>query len=65
MPKLDPTIPIQVQFSSAAFFHLAVAVDPTSRQVIDADAGERARTTRARFKRIVMFVIKVESADHV
>ena len=58
MPKLDPTSPVQVQFSSAAFVHLAVAVVPTLRQVIDADAGERAKTTKASLKMIVMFAMR-------
>lgn len=61
MPKLDPTIPVQVQFLSAAFVHLAVAAVPTFRHVIDADAGETARTARAVTKRMTMFAVELGS----
>lgn len=60
MPKFDPTIPVQVQFWSAAFVHLAVAAAPTFRHVIDADAGEIAKTARAMLERISMFAAELE-----
>lgn len=63
MPKLDPTIPDQEQFSSAAFVHLAVAVAPTFRHAIDADAGETVRTARAMVKMITMLARELGSAD--
>lgn len=59
MPKLEPTIPVQVQFLSAAFVHLAVAAVPTFRQVIDADTGETARIARAVPKKITMFAVEL------
>lgn len=65
MPKLEPTIPVQVQFLSEAFVHLAVAVAPTFRQVIDANDGETARTASAVIERIVMFTVEFGSADDV
>jgi hypothetical protein len=33
VPKLLPTIPVHLQVLPAAFFHVAVAVEPTSRHV--------------------------------
>ena len=63
MPKLEPTTPVQVQFSSAAFVHLAVAVAPTFRHVIDAYAGEAARTARATVEGTIMFAVDLGSAD--
>ena len=54
-PKFEPTTPVHVQLSSAAFVHLAVAVAPTFRHVIDAAAGEAARSVRATVKGIIMF----------
>ena len=65
MPKLEPTIPVQVQFLSEAFVHLAVAVAPTFRHVIDANAGETARTARAVVERMIMFTVELGSADDV
>ena len=62
MPKLDPTTPVQVQLSSAAFVHLAVAVAPTLRQVIDADAGDKTRTARETVKRANMIIVELGSA---
>ena len=62
MPKLDPTTPIQVQFSSAAFVHLAVAVAPTLRHVIDADAGDKIRTARETIRRANMITVELGSA---
>ena len=62
MPKLDPTTPVQVQFSSAAFVHLAVAVAPTFRHVIDADAGDKTRTARVMVKRANMITVELGSA---
>lgn len=56
-PKLDPTVPVQVQFSSAAFVHLAVAVAPTLRHVIDADAGDKTRTARVMDKKTYIFAV--------
>ena len=55
-PKLEPTIPVQMQFSSAAFVHLAVATVPISRHVIDADVGKAARTATAFTKRMMTMV---------
>ena len=65
IPKLDPTIPIQVQFSSAAFVHLAVAVAPTLRHVIDADAGDSTRNARVTVKRANMIIAELGSAYDV
>ena len=62
MPKLDPTIPVQVQLSSAAFVHLAVAVAPTLRQVIDADAGDKTRTARVTVRRANIVTVELGSA---
>lgn len=63
MPKLEPTIPVHVQFLSAPFDHLAVAVVPTFRHLIDADAGETARTARAVVERMIMFAVEFDSSD--
>ena len=63
MPKLDPTIPLQVQFWSAAFVHLAVAVAPTFRHVIDADPGEATKIVRMIVKGTRMFAGGLGSAD--
>lgn len=65
MPKLDPTLPVQVQFSSAAFVHLAVAVAPTLRHVIDADAGDRERIVRTMVKRTNIFIDGPRSVDDI
>lgn len=65
MPKLDPTLPVQVQFSSAAFVHLAVAVAPTLRHVIDADAGDKERIARVMVKRTTIFIDGPRSVDDV
>ena len=62
MPKLDPTTPVQVQFSSAAFVHLAVAVAPTFRHVIDADAGDKTRTARVTVRRANIIIVELGSA---
>ena len=60
MPKFDPTAPVQVQFSSAAFVHVAVAVSPTFKQVMEADAGETRRRARVMVKGISMFAVGVD-----
>ena len=65
MPKLDPTVPVQVQFSSAAFVHLAVAVAPTFRHVTDADAGEKTRTARTVVKRKIIFAVELRAVNDV
>ena len=65
MPKLDPTVPVHVQFSSAAFVHLAVAVAPTFRHVIDADAGEKTRTTRRMVESTIIFAVELWAADDI
>ena len=65
MPKLEPTSPVQVQFWSAAFVHLAVAVAPTFRHVIEADAEETARDMRVTAKKMTMFTVELSSADDI
>ena len=58
-------MPVQVQFLSEAFVHLAVAVAPTFRHVIDANVGETARTARAVIERMIMFTVELGSVDGV
>ena len=65
MPKLDPTVPVQVQFSSAVFVHLAVAVAPTFRHVIDVYPGETARNTTATAMRIIKSAMELEHVNDV
>ena len=52
-----------MQFSSAAFVHLAVAVAPTFKQMIDAKAGEKAKTARVTDKSSYMVAVKLESVN--
>ena len=65
MPKLDPTTPVQVQFSSAAFIHLAVAVAPTFRHAIDAKTGEKASVARTTVDEMVMFAVATGFAGNL
>lgn len=65
MPKLEPTVPVQVQLLSAAFVHLAVAVAPTFKHTIDAKAGETAKTARMMDKSSIMLVVNFEFVDDI
>lgn len=62
---LEPSIPVPVQFLSAAFLPLAVAAAPTFRHVVDANAGETAMAARVVVERPTMFALQLGSADHV
>ena len=65
MPKLEPTIPVQVQLLSAAFVHLAVAVAPTFKHVIDAKAGETTKAARTMDKISIILAVNFEFVDDI
>lgn len=61
MPKLTPTIPVQVQVCPAPLTNLAVAVCPGLKQVTSANADEAARRQERRLRRnMLMKKYKVE-----
>lgn len=57
MPRLVPTVPVHEHCWPIALVHLAVAVDPTLRQVIAAEAVEDAAKRNVN---VVSVILKFE-----
>ena len=72
VPKLLPTVPVQRHVFPAAFFHVAVAVEPTLRQVIarfskrlDSMGEASVRAAAAKRVKIMDFILSIQVAECV
>ena len=64
VPKLLPTVPVHVQALVALLVHFAVAVAPTFRQVIEAEAWPAATAARVMTTGFIMITTNIQNQNY-